>query len=204
MVYTVGSTGQAWHPGVKGHKLRGDIISIHLLSILDDAIVTVLSHLQNTIQEVQRYKNENLNILKKYENELNDIKIPKICSKEICETSAHCYTNYEPKIRNSMNDIIIHKHNWSLELAWTDKRAVEKGMKYNLGYLDRKYIYTSDFNSVLSLLITPTRDGPVWLCELQKGTSKYPSTMGELDTAANVTISFDVKDIGNETLTTGS
>jgi hypothetical protein len=37
---TVGG-GASWHPGKKGHQLRGDVLAFFLLSVLDDALQTI-------------------------------------------------------------------------------------------------------------------------------------------------------------------
>jgi len=81
---------------------------------------------------------------------------------------------------------------WAVEIAWTDARAVSKAESYHLGYLDRKYIYTSRGSAPLLLLIHTSRMGPLWLCELQKGFGKYPGNMGDLDTASAVYVHSNV------------
>jgi len=88
--------------------------------------------------------------------------------------------------------------NWTHDLSFFDKNAVIKGEAKGLGYRDRKYIYSSNGQAhSLSFLFTTTTKAPVWICETQKGFLKYPSTMGDLDKAANVNLLTNVKRYGN-------
>ncbi len=122
-----------------------------------------------------------------------------------------CYTDYEPRMSHSITSLILrddsaanshhHHHandnnsssmsnNWTKELSFFDVKGVEKAMKKNYGYLDRKYIYLSHGNqSELALhLIVENGNTPLWLCELQKGFGKYPATMTDLDQGADISL----------------
>jgi hypothetical protein len=113
---------------------------------------------------------------------------------------SHCYTDFEPRIMNSLSDIIISNPkslhhidsdtnnnistplSWKKEISFFDEKAVIKAEKKHLGYLDKKYTFMSKGNfSEISLNITIHHSSSIWLCELQKGFGKYPSTMVDLD-----------------------
>jgi hypothetical protein len=87
--------------------------------------------------------------------------------------------------------------NWIYDLSWFDKSGVLKAAADNRGYLDKKFILRSNFTgsgpvedggSVLTLLVEPSRPGPLWLCQVQKGFLKYPSSDSELDVGARVAL----------------
>ncbi len=86
----------------------------------------------------------------------------------------------------------LHKYNassynWTFGISFFDVKGVEKSLKNNLGYYDRKYIYTSNgMGSVLSFRISPTKKHSIWICECQKGFLKYPANMNDLDIGSNL------------------
>lgn len=119
---------------------------------------------------------------------------------------ANCYTDYEPRTKNSLDSIIIHSlHSipnidenlintslpWRKEFSFLDRTAVSKQEKRGLFYIDRKYIYiSSNKSSTIYFNITSSliQDNPLWICELQKGFARYPSTMMDLDQGALLTV----------------
>jgi hypothetical protein len=120
---------------------------------------------------------------------------------------SHCYTDFEPRVMNSLSDIVISNPNnlhhpesgssenitaplsWKKEISFFDKKAVAKAEKTHLGYLDKKFTFMSTGNfSEISLNITIHHSSSIWLCELQKGFGKYPSTMVDLDKGSLVEV----------------
>ena len=105
-----------------------------------------------------------------------------------------CYTNYEPRMSNALQDIVIPQYsNWQLNLSFLDKAAVEKSMAKGYGYIDRKYIFSSTgLNTTLTIQIHNKVEARVWLCEVQKGFAKYPSnTILDLAEGADVYIRYN-------------
>lgn len=104
-----------------------------------------------------------------------------------------CYTDYLPRLSHSLQDQLIPSltpdQPWSHELSFFDQRAVEKGERNHMGYLDRKIVYMSNgTGSSLSLKVTIKHPSPLWLCELQKGFLKYPNTLTELHLGSNISL----------------
>lgn len=78
-------------------------------------------------------------------------------------------------------------YNWTFGISFLDIKGVEKNLKNNLGYYDRKYIYTSHgIGSVLSFRVSSTKKHSIWICQCQKGFLKYPAYMTDLDVGSNV------------------
>ena len=127
------------------------------------------------------------------------------------ETAVPPTCSFEPRVSNALEEIILpESSNWHSELSFLDKNAVEKSITQGRGYLDRKYIYTSTGvnstlavkvqvkglnNGVSSGTISDGADGstPIWLCEVQKGFAKYPSTHSDLPVGADVFIEYNYK-----------
>jgi len=101
-----------------------------------------------------------------------------------------CYTNYEPRMKNSLSEIINNnKSNWTLNISFFDKSIIEKNIHRNLGYLDRKYIFISTgINSILTINIYNQQYARIWLCQCQKGFQRYPSYMIDLHEGADLFI----------------
>ena len=104
-----------------------------------------------------------------------------------------CHTDYEPRVNNALSEIIIPTHsNWSLDLSFLDKAAVEKSAAKGYGYVDRKYVYTSSgVNSTLTLSVRNDVTARLWLCEVQKGFATYPAWAADLADGADVYIRFN-------------
>ena len=127
------------------------------------------------------------------------------------ETAVPPTCSFEPRVSNALEEIILpESSNWHSELSFLDKNAVEKSITQGRGYLDRKYIYTSTGvnstltvkvqvkglnNGVSSGTISDGADGStsIWLCEVQKGFAKYPSTHADLPVGADVFIEYNYK-----------
>jgi hypothetical protein len=88
---------------------------------------------------------------------------------------------------------------WTYDISWFDKGGVQKSADDHRGYLDKKFILRSNFTgsgplteadagSVLTFLVEPSLRGPLWLCQVQKGFLKYPSSDSELDVGARLTL----------------
>jgi hypothetical protein len=321
--------GKSWHPGVLGHRYRGETLAYFMLQILADAISEVDVLFENSIRELeslnekqqvefiangknpeviasdmirdyvntymhkhfsqlnmllQRQKYYSLvsnepqqasktNIMQSPQTEYHPIQkelklqLPKSFS---CDSTRHCtsnertqcFTDYQPRCGNGLEDIILNSNNiqkilalrsdtgtyslnstcalsisevvdsdimnfdgskslhWRRELAWSDRSGVYKSIAEGKGYLDRKIVYTSTVDSKsaenkskstgenvdknkcedvevnelawLSFIIVTKSTSPLWLCEVQKGFSKYPDDMGDLDASACVFIRYDV------------
>lgn len=83
---------------------------------------------------------------------------------------------------------------WTRNLSFADANAVLKSEKAGRGYVDKKYVfYSTGVGSSISLPIktTGTNNNPVWICEVQKGFSKYPDTMTDLDMGADIYVHID-------------
>lgn len=157
---------------------------------------------------------------------------PLTCAKEDCSTAAMCFTDFEPRVTNSLSGQVVGLYsvvnaalghnaapptplhdlrssstsplrlnisskyffgNWSLELSFFDRSAVQKAADRGLGYVDRKYIFMSHGEGdAISFFVKVTRQNSLWLCEVQKGFLKYPPTMGDLDKAAALFIHKNV------------
>mmetsp|Transcript_379 Transcript_379/g.426 ORF Transcript_379/g.426 Transcript_379/m.426 type:complete len:663 (+) Transcript_379:83-2071(+) len=102
-----------------------------------------------------------------------------------------CLTDFQPRQAPGLASRVHGPFSsWARDLAFFDKAAVDKNDRLGLGYLDRKYIYSSGgfIGSGLAIQLTIDNDfgSPLWLCQLQKGFLKYPPTMGDLSVAASV------------------
>lgn len=83
--------------------------------------------------------------------------------------------------------MVAQHTNWVSELSFLDKTAVEHSIAKGYGYIDRKYIYRSvGINSTIAVITTVTTISPLWLCEVQKGFAKYPTTMTDLSEGVKV------------------
>lgn len=104
-----------------------------------------------------------------------------------------CHTNYEPRMKNALTDIIIPAHsNWTYDLSFLDKAAVEKSIAKGYGYIDRKNIFTSSgVNSTLTLRVRNDVPARLWLCEVPKGFAVYPSWAADLVDGADVYIRYN-------------
>lgn len=104
-----------------------------------------------------------------------------------------CHTDYEPRVKQALSDIIVPLHsNWTRDLSFLDKSAVDKSIAKGYGYLDRKYVYTSTgANSTLSFTVRNEVIARLWLCEVQKGFAAYPSWAADLADGADVYIRFN-------------
>lgn len=179
-----GGGGNSWHPGLKGHRVRGNVLSYFLLEILKESITTLLNDLQNlTPDEIIINSTAYLR-----ENQMQEPPLaPIACDPRICNSEAACFTEYEPRVSHPLRDIIVGRgsSNWTLEISFFDSKAILKAESRGRGYLDKKYVYMSHSDShPLSLLVKPNRTSSVWLCQLQKGFLQYPSTLGDLDNAS--------------------
>lgn len=236
--------GNEWHPGRKGHQFRGDNLVYNIVSILEDAFAELLSSIDSCNEpeaarkgpEVTHNVTFSLLKIRKSSHSYTDSKVvlansisfikentfdkvpepPKICSSEDCGHPSNCFTDFEPKMKNSLTSLVVGrqpldlripsiynnntanlasgKSDWTLELSFFDKTAVGKGIAKGYGYIDRKYIFLSHgVNSIISFRIQPKKSvNPIWLCEVQKGFLKYPSNIGELDKAARVFLFKDI------------
>jgi hypothetical protein len=99
-----------------------------------------------------------------------------------------CFTSFEPRQSHDLSQQIETRFsNWTLQLSPFDRDAVQRNDKRHMGYLDRKYIHMSTGpGSVLALRISSVGTNVLWLCEVQKGFAKYPSSMDDLNTGAEV------------------
>ena len=185
--------GQKWHPGKRGHQLRGDSLSFFLLSVLEDALSAVVALGEEELalsRARQVLGEEQAKVLSK----------PLICPAEECDSAPLCFTNYEPRMKNSLSDILLERpgahNNWTLDLSFFDQAAVAKASARGLGYLDRKFLFTSGtMHKPLTMHISPRRDKSFLLvCEVQKGFNKYPAGMGDLDHAAALLLYENVTD----------
>ena len=107
-----------------------------------------------------------------------------------------CHTDFEPRVMNSLQDIIVRQYsNWQKDLAFLDKAAVEKSDARGLGYIDKKYVFTSTgVNSSLSFVVRNTGANRVWLAELQKGFQTYPAdSHADLNHGADVFVQLNYK-----------
>lgn len=194
--------GQKWHPGRAGHRLRGENLAYFLLHIFEEAISMVLDL---GIEQAGKESLQRLAGLR--EGARKPPSKPVVCNPEECDSRPSCFTNFEPRIKNSLSDIIIAPQslqsasNWTYDLSMFDKAAVLKAAQRGLGYLDRKYVYTSGtMHKPMSLHISPKRENSfVLICEVQKGFNTYPAWMADLDKGAHLTLYENVIDaVGNK------
>jgi len=238
--------GNEWHPGKKGHQFRGDNLVYNIISILEEAFAEILSSIDNCkSEEPVRVPELNYSTsfselkIRKSSHSYTDSKLvlvnaltfikentfdkvpdpPQICSTEDCVNPSNCFTDFEPKMQNSLKSLVVgrkpldlripsiynndtigdsteqvDKSGWTLELSFFDKNAVGKGIAKGYGYIDRKYIFLSHgVDSIISFRIQPKKSvNPVWLCEVQKGFLKYPNNIGELDKSGRFYLFKDV------------
>jgi hypothetical protein len=124
--------------------------------------------------------------------------IPKTFNIQEANQKPHCYTDFEPRIQNSISDIIFEKKNWYRNISFFDEKAVEKSILKNFGYIDRKYIFVSEkINATISFKIVVKHKNPIWVCEVQKGFLNYPSYMGSLHESVDVFLFVDFSNINN-------
>lgn len=118
--------------------------------------------------------------------------LPKRKKNDLPETNfiPNCYTNFEPRMKNALSDIVITSlSHWTLNISFLDKVALEKNIHRHLGYLDRKNIFiSSGINSILALNITNHHLAKIWICQCQKGFQRYPSYMADLHEGAELLI----------------
>ena len=173
--------GNKWHPGKVGHELRADSLSWYLLSVLEAALQQ-----QGPPPPLTPQTPPPVN--------------PIVCNPEECDSRPTCLTDYTPQILPSSLTKSIHdSHNWTLDLSFFDKAAVIRAEAAGRGYLDKKYIYSSNTaHKPLMVRISPRRAPAsfVLLCEVQKGFNKYPEGMGDLDKAGAVVLYENVYDAG--------
>ena len=179
-----GGGGSSWHPGLKGHRVRGNSMSYFLLEILGEAVDSILQDMSSIpLKEIKMKSRNFLN-----ENQMQyPPEQPVACDYKFCNSDPHCFTEYEPRVQNSLRDIVVGRSssNWTLDISFFDAKAILKAQAKGRGYLDKKYIYMSHSPThPLSLLIKPSTLSHLWICELQKGFLQYPSWLGDLDTAA--------------------
>lgn len=96
--------------------------------------------------------------------------------------------HYNKKIFSSdMKDINILTENVALGISFLDENGINKSLQRGIVYNDLKYIYiTKDKSSKLTFSVKVfTNPSPIWFCQVQKGFSKYPSSIGELDESGN-------------------
>ena len=126
-----------------------------------------------------------------------------------CGSEPRCFTDFEPRYSGSgdggddlggslSSQLDSHNPNpnpiaWSLNVSFFDAKAVETAKKLGRGYVDKKNVFLSNSNTTaLTMKIKVSRNSSIWICELQKGFLKYPSTLGELDQEAVVTITTGI------------
>ena len=181
-----GGGGSSWHPGLKGHKVRGNSMSYFILEILNEALESILHDIARlSLTDIRTNSHSFLNAHQMQ----SPPEHPVVCDYKFCNSDPHCFTEYEPRVKNSLRDIVIGKAsaNWSLEISFFDAKAILKAQAKGRGYLDKKYIYMSNSpDHPLSLLVKPSALSHMWICELQKGFLQYPSWLGDLDTSAEV------------------
>lgn len=202
--------GKGWHPGVLGHKYRADSLSYFMMEIFKESLddyITASMEGEKTLHELHQ---TNSQILSSHHS--SRLPKPIACEEIVCGKTPQCYTNYEPKMKNNLTDIIVSTRrsnepalpkNWMFEISWFDQTGVKKAIEEKRGYLDKKYIIRSNFtgegalttidsDSILTVHINPTQKGPIWLCQVQKGFLKYPPSDGELDQAAALSIHTNI------------
>jgi hypothetical protein len=103
-----------------------------------------------------------------------------------------CHTNFEPRRQNALADILVPQHtNWALELSFLDSAAVARSAERGLGYIDRKNIFASTgVNSSIAFTVRHSAASRLWLCEVQKGFSKYPVFEADLDAGAQMYVQY--------------
>lgn len=214
--------GKAWHPGLLGHKYRADSLSYFLLEIfkeaLDDVIVASMEG-PKTLHDLRQQALEALTLsgahlpkpvacdpqvclkipkcFTNYEPRIqNDLLERIVPTRDLPQSSF-------PKSSQQFSLASLLPLNWAYDLSWFDKAGVKKASDEQRGYLDQKYILRSNFSgsgplteedgeSVLTFLVEPSVRSPIWICQVQKGFLKYPSTDSELDVGASVSITSHV------------
>jgi len=179
--------GHKWHPGKIGHQLRADSLSWYLLSVLEAALL----HHSVSAAPPPSPPPPPLPVN------------PIVCNPEECDSRPTCLTDYTPQQlqqpSSSLAKSIHDSHNWTLDLSFFDKAAVIRAEAAGRGYLDKKFIYSSNtIHKPLMVHISPRRAPAsfVLLCEVQKGFNKYPEGMGDLDKAGAVVLYENVYDAG--------
>jgi hypothetical protein len=181
-----GGGGSSWHPGMKGHRVRGNSMSYFILEVLVEAIESVIKDMADmTVKEIKAKANAFL-----AENQMQrPPEKPVACDAKFCTSDPACFTEYEPRVGHSLRDIVVGNlsSNWTLDVSFFDAKAILKAQLRGRGYLDKKYIYLSHSPlHPISLLVKPSLPSHIWICELQKGFLQYPHWLGDLDVAAEV------------------
>jgi hypothetical protein len=144
-------------------------------------------------------------VVTQYLRQIQDSPLPPVpAAYNISELSSErplCYTNFEPRVQNALSEIVVPQHsNWKSELSFLDAAAVLKSATKGYGYIDRKYIYTSvGMNSTLVVTVKVSRPSAVWLCEVQKGFAKYPSSVADLNEGADVYVDLHSRSSAGDT-----
>jgi len=209
--------GKDWHPGVLGHRFRGDTFSYFLLEIIREALSEVISaqlsgkkRLRAMHDETIQYLNHHMPTENMTRGNQQTLPPPLLCG-DACTEEAQCFTYYQPAQKNPISNILvgisdgeIAPPGWSYELSWFDIHGVAKARQQGRGYVDLKYILISNStgtgpleegeDGVLTMVITPRTRSAVWLCEVQRGFLTYPPGKGDLDKAANVAVTVNIPD----------
>lgn len=183
--------GASWHPGRLGHKLRGDNIAYVLLNIFEEAVSMIRSNNGDHTKLMDFYRETDVFLDNMYDSLTAEKLVkPVYCDGSVCSQTPTCYTNFEPKVKNSLTSI-VHSLNssssWTNELSFNDVKAVQKAINKGLGYIDRKYIYLSHkVNDELSFDFNVTRSSSIWMCQSPKNFGKYPSNIVDLDMGSEI------------------
>lgn len=225
--------GKDWHPGVLGHKYRADSFSYFLMEVMKEALIEVSltqgrgrKSLKDLHEEAHHYLNHhlfqsNFSAIEKSDHHHTDLPKPLACSPAVCTRIPVCYTDYEPRAAANKNIgamVVGGKvvpQGWSRELSWFDVSGVNKAKAEQRGYKDLKYIYITTITGdgplqdgdggILTLDITAQTNRSVWLCQVQRGFGKYSGDKGELNDAAEVSITLNVpKSVKRELPFTGA
>lgn len=193
--------GKSWHPGVKGHKLRADSFSYFFTSILSNALSEIMMFHRSSRKKHNSWIDDGRKFVERHtwQPMRNPLRRPLLCDPDICRSQMKptCMTMIQPQnnpalsLTNALTDRGKVPVGWTTQLSWLDVSGVEKATKEKRGYLDKKIILVSDDSttSPLEFIIQPkSKDSVLWLCQVSRGFAKYPPTMGELNTAAVVSI----------------
>lgn len=101
-----GVSGASWHPGRRGHLLRGEALAYAYLSLMEESLDAIINGKLDSGRPtgIPFYSrggdvssNLNASVLQKSVQ----------CESEVCSSVPNCYTDYQPREMNSLASLIV-------------------------------------------------------------------------------------------------
>ena len=180
--------GAPWHPGPRGHALRGRILAYNYLRMLEDAIADAYFAMEEDEKDGSKLVDD---LLKPEHHEVPEAVA---CHPEICTHPAQCAMSVEPRAEGYLLDLVESPEisreqslerqpndKWHIQLIESDIEAVMHSKGANLGYLDLKYVIQGNKEAgPITFAIETKQKGYIFVCEPPGLWGKLPENCGEL------------------------